>query len=106
MSSDNGNDETSVVSPPPGSFEGLQLTVYDIDANREDLIARGIDVSETFSRHHRWSSTTAEHWDGRVSGPAPSMLPTAPSWPSTIRRETDGYCRRSGRTFPADERSE
>ena len=32
----------------PGSFEGLQLTVYDIEPRRADLIARGVDVSETF----------------------------------------------------------
>ncbi len=37
-----------VTSAPPGSSEGLQLSVYDIDAARADLIARGVDVSETF----------------------------------------------------------
>jgi catechol 2,3-dioxygenase-like lactoylglutathione lyase family enzyme len=60
---------TDLTAAPPGSFEGLQLTVYDIDATREDLIARGIDVSETFHDttgvfHHRGTQ-------GRISGPAP-----------------------------------
>jgi catechol 2,3-dioxygenase-like lactoylglutathione lyase family enzyme len=58
-----------VTSAPPGSSEGLQLSVYDIDAARADLIARGIDVSETFHDvtgifHHAGA-------EGRVSGPAP-----------------------------------
>jgi catechol 2,3-dioxygenase-like lactoylglutathione lyase family enzyme len=58
-----------VTSAPPGSSEGLQLSVYDIDAARADLIARGVDVSESFHDvtgvfHHAGS-------EGRVSGPAP-----------------------------------
>jgi catechol 2,3-dioxygenase-like lactoylglutathione lyase family enzyme len=58
-----------VTSAPPGSSEGLQLSVYDIDAARADLIGRGADVSELFHDvtgifHHAGS-------EGRVSGPAP-----------------------------------
>jgi catechol 2,3-dioxygenase-like lactoylglutathione lyase family enzyme len=58
-----------VTSAPPGSSEGLQLTVYDIDEARADLIVRGVDVSEPFHDvtgifHH--SGT-----EGRLSGPAP-----------------------------------
>src|ERR1700710_91080 len=58
-----------VTSAPPGSSEGLQLSVYDIDAARADLIARGVEVSETFHDvtgifHHAGA-------DGRISGPAP-----------------------------------
>jgi catechol 2,3-dioxygenase-like lactoylglutathione lyase family enzyme len=54
---------------PPGSFEGLQLTVYDIDKARADLLGRGIDVSESFHDvtgvfHHAGTN-------GRVDGPAP-----------------------------------
>jgi catechol 2,3-dioxygenase-like lactoylglutathione lyase family enzyme len=52
-----------------GSAEGLQLSVYDIDQARSDLIERGADVGEVFHDvtgvfHH--SGT-----EGRVSGPAP-----------------------------------
>src|ERR1700674_5566702 len=39
---------TGVTSAPPGSSEGLQLSVYDIDAARADLAGRGVEVSETF----------------------------------------------------------
>lgn len=58
-----------VTSVSPGSSEGLQLSVYDIDAARADLIARGVEVSGTFHEvsgifHHAGA-------DGRVSGPAP-----------------------------------
>ncbi len=58
-----------VTSAPPGSSEGLQLTVYDIDEARADLIARGVDVSELFHDvtgifHHAGS-------EARASGPAP-----------------------------------
>jgi catechol 2,3-dioxygenase-like lactoylglutathione lyase family enzyme len=53
----------------PGSFEGLQLTVYDIDKARADLLERGVEVSESFHDvtgvfHHSGTN-------GRVDGPAP-----------------------------------
>jgi catechol 2,3-dioxygenase-like lactoylglutathione lyase family enzyme len=35
-------------SPEPGSVQSLVLAVDDIDAAREDLVARGVDVSEVF----------------------------------------------------------
>jgi hypothetical protein len=60
---------TGVTSAPPGSSEGLQLSVYDIDKARADLIGRGVDVSETFHDvtgvfHHAGT-------EGPLSGPAP-----------------------------------
>ena len=36
------------ISPKPGSGQTLVLAVDDIDAARDDLIARGVDVSEVF----------------------------------------------------------
>jgi catechol 2,3-dioxygenase-like lactoylglutathione lyase family enzyme len=59
-----------LTSARPGSFEGLQLSVYDIDEARADLIGRGVEVSETFHDvtgifHH---AGTKE----RLSGPAPA----------------------------------
>jgi catechol 2,3-dioxygenase-like lactoylglutathione lyase family enzyme len=48
------NSEASVIfgkgitSPEPGSADGLILAVDDVDAARDDLIARGVDVSEAF----------------------------------------------------------
>lgn len=34
----------------PGSAERLEMAVYDIEATREDLIARGVEVSDLFHR--------------------------------------------------------
>lgn len=58
-----------VTSAAPGSFEGLQLTVYDIDEARADLLGRGVEVSEPFHDvtgvfHHGGTR-------GRLGGPAP-----------------------------------
>jgi catechol 2,3-dioxygenase-like lactoylglutathione lyase family enzyme len=88
-----------VTSAPPGSSSGLQLTVYDIDEARADLIAHGVDVSEPFHDvtgifHHAGT-------EGRLSGPAPI---TARSPPSAIRTATAGCSRRSRRGFLAAER--
>jgi catechol 2,3-dioxygenase-like lactoylglutathione lyase family enzyme len=49
----------------PGSFQGSELAVYDIDAAREDLIARGIEVSDVY------------HLDG---GPVPGPDPDGQSY--------------------------
>jgi catechol 2,3-dioxygenase-like lactoylglutathione lyase family enzyme len=37
-----------ITSAQPGSIDPLVLVVYDIDAARNDLIARGVSVSEVF----------------------------------------------------------
>lgn len=37
---------TGLTTMPPGSVEGLQLVVADIDAAREDLTGRGLEVGE------------------------------------------------------------
>ena len=60
---------TGLTSAAPGSADGLQLSVYDIDEARADLVGRGVDVSEPFHDetgifHHAGAV-------GRVSGPAP-----------------------------------
>jgi catechol 2,3-dioxygenase-like lactoylglutathione lyase family enzyme len=88
-----------VTNASPGSSEGLQLSVYDIDAARADLVARGIDVSEVFHDttgifHHAGTA-------GRVDGPAPEHADYGPSSPSAIRTATAGCCRRSRPGFPA-----
>jgi catechol 2,3-dioxygenase-like lactoylglutathione lyase family enzyme len=49
----------------PGSFQGSELAVYDIDEARKDLISRGIEVSEVF------------HLDG---GPVPGPDPEGRSY--------------------------
>src|SRR6478672_4260963 len=60
---------TGITSATPGSAQGLQLVVNDIDAARAELAGHSADVSEVFHDaggvfHH--VGTTA-----RVSGPAP-----------------------------------
>lgn len=53
----------------PGSYEGLQLTVYDIDKARADLLERGVDVGESF--HDETGVFHHAGTIGRVDGPAP-----------------------------------
>jgi predicted enzyme related to lactoylglutathione lyase len=37
---------TGIVNTPPGSVQGMQLVVSDIDAARAHLVERGVEVSE------------------------------------------------------------
>ena len=37
---------TGVIDTPPGSVQGLQLVVEDIEAAREELSGRGVEVSD------------------------------------------------------------
>lgn len=58
-----------ITSGVPGSFEGLQLTVSDIEAARAELVERGVEVDEVFHDvggvfHHAGA-------EGRVAGPDP-----------------------------------
>lgn len=39
---------TGLTDAAPGSTQGLQLTVYDIDEARDALIAAGVEVSDLF----------------------------------------------------------
>ncbi|HMJ37459.1 MAG TPA: VOC family protein [Baekduia sp.] len=39
-----------ITTSEPGSAQRMELAVSDIDAAREDLISRGVDVSEVFHR--------------------------------------------------------
>jgi catechol 2,3-dioxygenase-like lactoylglutathione lyase family enzyme len=41
---------SGIVKAEPGSFERLEIVVSDIEAAREDLISRGVEVSEPFHR--------------------------------------------------------
>jgi catechol 2,3-dioxygenase-like lactoylglutathione lyase family enzyme len=53
---------TGITSAEPGSVDALQLTVSDIDAGRDELIARGHDAGGVF--HHAGT-------EAREAGPAP-----------------------------------
>ena len=39
---------SGVTAAPPGSADGLQLTVTDIEAARAELVDQGVEVSEVF----------------------------------------------------------
>jgi catechol 2,3-dioxygenase-like lactoylglutathione lyase family enzyme len=60
---------TGVTTAAPGSVEGLQLVVFDIDAARDELAAHGVDVSEVF--HDAGGVFHHGGTEGRVAGPAP-----------------------------------
>ncbi len=57
------------ISPKPGSTQGLVLAVHDIDAARNDLVARRVDVSEVFHYAAGPFNNTVEK--PRVSGRDP-----------------------------------
>jgi catechol 2,3-dioxygenase-like lactoylglutathione lyase family enzyme len=60
---------TGITSATPGSVEDLQLTVSDIAKARDDLVARGVAVSEVF--HDAGGVFHHAGTEGRVAGPAP-----------------------------------
>jgi catechol 2,3-dioxygenase-like lactoylglutathione lyase family enzyme len=59
---------TGVTNAEPGSIEGLQMTVYDIEAARDELAAKGVDV-ELF--HDAGGVFHHGGTEGRVPGPDP-----------------------------------
>ena len=61
---------TNVTSAAPGSAY-LYLIVSDIEAAREELVARGVDVSKVFHPETPGAQFQPDGTSGRVSGPAP-----------------------------------
>ena len=60
---------SGVTSAPPGSAEGLQLVVTDIEAARAEVIERGVDVSDVF--HDAGGVFHHAGTEARSPGPAP-----------------------------------
>ena len=58
---------TNLTSAAPGSAQGLFLIVSDIQAARDELVRRGVKVSEVF----HFAGFNRVDPDARVSGPAP-----------------------------------
>jgi len=77
---------TKITSATPGSAQGLYLIVSDIQAARDELAARGVDVSEVFH-----AGTPGAQFQpgtsGRVSGPAPNHVSY---WSFATFRDPDG----------------
>jgi catechol 2,3-dioxygenase-like lactoylglutathione lyase family enzyme len=60
---------SGLTSAAPGSVQGLQLVVADIEAARAELAGKGVDVSEVF--HDAGGVFHHAGTEGRVAGPAP-----------------------------------
>jgi catechol 2,3-dioxygenase-like lactoylglutathione lyase family enzyme len=60
-----------ITSAAPGSAQGTYLIVTDIAAAREDLVARGADVSDVFHPATPGAQFEPKDSGGRVRGPAP-----------------------------------
>jgi catechol 2,3-dioxygenase-like lactoylglutathione lyase family enzyme len=63
---------TNITSAAPGSAQGLYLIVSDIEAARDELAARGAEVSEVFHAGTPGAQFQPGGTSGRVSGPAPN----------------------------------
>jgi catechol 2,3-dioxygenase-like lactoylglutathione lyase family enzyme len=61
----------NITSAAPGSAQGLYLIVSDVEAARDDLAGRGIEVSEVFHAGTPGAQFQPAGASGRVSGPAP-----------------------------------
>ncbi len=62
---------TGITSAAPGSAQDLYLIVSDIEAARDELVARGAEASEVFHEGAPGARFRHDGTDGRVSGPAP-----------------------------------
>ena len=62
---------TNITSAAPGSAQGLYLIVSEIEAARDELVARGVEVSEVFHPETPGAQFQPDGTSGRVSGPAP-----------------------------------
>ena len=61
----------NVTSALPGSAQGLYLVVSDIEAAREDLVARTAEVSNVFHAGTPGAQFQPDGTPGQVGGPAP-----------------------------------
>jgi catechol 2,3-dioxygenase-like lactoylglutathione lyase family enzyme len=62
---------TNITSAAAGSAQGLYLIVSDIEAARDELVARGVEVSEVFHPGTPGAQFQPDDTSGRVTGPAP-----------------------------------
>ena len=62
---------TNITSAAPGSAQNLYLIVSEIEAARDELVARGAKISEVFHAGTPGAQFRRDGTSGRVSGPAP-----------------------------------
>jgi predicted enzyme related to lactoylglutathione lyase len=63
---------TKLTSAAPGSAQSLYLIVSDIAAARNELVARGVAISDVFHAGSPGAQFQPDGTSGRVSGPAPN----------------------------------
>jgi catechol 2,3-dioxygenase-like lactoylglutathione lyase family enzyme len=63
---------TNITTAPPGSAQGLYLIVADIESARNELGARGAEVSEVFHPATPGAQFQPAGQSGRISGRAPA----------------------------------
>jgi len=61
----------NITSAAPGSAQGLYLVVPDIAAARDELVARGVKISDVFHAGSPGAQFQPDGTRDRVSGPAP-----------------------------------
>ena len=79
---------SGVTSAEPGSAEGLQLVVTDIEAARAELVDRGLEVSEVF--HDTGGVFHHAGTEARARARPQNTSPMGRSPHSVIRTETAG----------------
>jgi catechol 2,3-dioxygenase-like lactoylglutathione lyase family enzyme len=79
---------TGITSAEPGSADSLVLVVYDIDAARDYLAGRDVEVSEVF--HDVGGVFHHEGTEGRAVGPDPQGRSYA-SWASFSDPDGNGW---------------
>jgi catechol 2,3-dioxygenase-like lactoylglutathione lyase family enzyme len=62
---------TNMTSAAPGSAQGLYLVASDVQAARDELAARGVEVSEVFHAGTPGAQFQSDDKSDRVNGPAP-----------------------------------
>jgi predicted enzyme related to lactoylglutathione lyase len=63
---------TNMTPAAPGSTQSLYLVVSDIAAARDELAARGVEVSDVFHAATPGAQFQRDGTSGRVTGPAPA----------------------------------
>jgi catechol 2,3-dioxygenase-like lactoylglutathione lyase family enzyme len=62
---------TKITSAVPGAAQGLYLIVSDVEAARDDLVARAVEISHVFHSGTPGAQFQPDGTSGRVDGPAP-----------------------------------
>jgi len=62
---------SKITSAPPGSCQGVYLVVSDVQAARDELAGRGVEVSQVFYPGTPGAQFQTSDTSGRVNGPAP-----------------------------------